>query len=428
MNQAFPESVPRSTELSVRVNGIEADVLCTNVAYFTSFEYSGEAQVEIVAADHIRAAKISPLSRMIPSQVESRTLRFKVSANEKLHIEMEGVSLPLFFYGNHESAYDGLATYYFKGGQVHEAGELELHDNESIYIESGAVVRGSIRANGAANIKIYGNGILDSSCFRDVPDYRTILLYDCTGVSIQDIIMLEPPCWMIMLAACRQVHINGIKQIGEVVSSDGVDIVGSQDVLIENCILRNNDDCVVIKAFDWADAGGSMFAASKNVYNVEIRSSIFVNARAGNAIEIGHELTTDEITGVCFHDIDIISVHGYGAAFSIHVGDRAAVHHIVFENIRVEHYYDKLVDFRVIKSKYFKDEQRGRIHDILLKDIFVHQSVHNPGYSISVIGGYDGDHRVERVTFDNFCLNHQKVTCANQLDLFTKEAEDITFK
>jgi polygalacturonase len=29
-----------------------------------------------------------------------------------------------------------------------------------------------------------------------------------------------------------------------VIGSDGIDIVGSRDVLVEGCFLRNNDDCV----------------------------------------------------------------------------------------------------------------------------------------------------------------------------------------
>jgi len=425
----FPAELPRSQEIGVLVNGAEVDVLCTNVAYFASASYTGEAEIEIRCPSEPGSVKISPLALGIAAEVSGGAVRFRLEEPRLLHIALEGVSLPLFFYGNPEPVYDGQATYVFEGGRIHEAGEIHLKDNESVYIGSGAVVRGSIRAFGASNIKIYGTGVLDSSCFRDKPSYRTILLHDCSGVTIRDIVMIEPPCWMVMLACCRDVHVDRLKQIGEVVSSDGIDIVGSHNVLIENCMLRNNDDCVVIKGFDWTEPErGAVLHASEDVYGIEVRSCTFVNDRAGNAIEIGHELTIGEVRDVRFHDIDIVSVNGYGAAFSIHAGDRATVRDIVFENIRVEHYYDKLVDFRVMRSMFNRDEERGRIRDILLRNIRVHVSRYNPGYSISVIGGWDAEHPAERITFEDFYLGGEKVTNANQLDLFVKEAKDIVFK
>ncbi|WP_337101102.1 glycosyl hydrolase family 28 protein [Paenibacillus sp. YIM B09110] len=428
-NYHYPKSYPRSQELLVKVNGVHVDVLRTAVAYYAPVSYEGEAIVEIEAKQMIKSVLISPMKLGIEAAIDGTKATFKLATNQMLHLKMDGVSLPLFFYGNKPAEYDGAATYYFAGGQVYEVGEITLRDNESVYIEDGAVVKGSIRASGASNIKIYGTGVLDGSYFRGTRDYRTILLYDCSKVTIMDIIMVEPPCWMIMLANCRSVHIDGLKQIGEVVSSDGIDIVGCQDVLVENCILRNNDDCVVIKAFDWAENENSeLLFAAKNVTGIEVRSCVFVNGPSGNAIEIGHELTIDEVSGVKFHDIDIVSVQGYGAALSIHVGDRATVRDIRFENIRIEHYYDKLVDFRVMKSMYNTDAERGQICDITLKDIFVNVSPYNPGYSISVIGGYDAEHRVRNVTFDNFRLGERKVKSANEMDLFVKEAEGIIYK
>ncbi|AZN40317.1 glycosyl hydrolase family 28 protein [Paenibacillus albus] len=428
MSHHYPKTYPRADEIRVFVNDSEVDVLRTNVAYFAPASYTGRAILRIESKQLLGRIAISPLNLGLSANVHGGTAEFEVPGNLKLHLAIEGISLPLFFYGNQEGVYDGSATYYFAGGKTYEVGELTLHNGESVYIESGAVVRGSIRSFGTKGIRIYGQGLLDGSYHRHASEHRTILLYDCTEVQIRDIMMVEPPSWMIMLANCRDVHIDSIKQIGEVVSSDGIDIVGCHDVLIEQCILRNNDDCVAIKSFNWTkERNGMDLEAAKDVYNVLVRDCTFVNGRSGNAIEIGHELTTDEVRDVTFQNIDIVSVHGYGAALSIHVGDRAVVRDIRFEAIRIEHYYDKLIDFRVMRSMYNTDEERGRIVDITLKDIEVLVSMYNPGYSISVIGGYDQDHLVENVTFDNFRLGQQKVTSANELDLFTKETRNIRF-
>ncbi|MBC8080312.1 MAG: hypothetical protein H7X86_08200 [Gorillibacterium sp.] len=429
INYKYPKTFPRSEEIKVYINSEQIDVLKTNVAYFASVAHLEPIDVEITGFRPIGNITISPQRLGITAQLGGCTARFRLETNVLLHISLDGISLPLFFYGNPEQSYDGRATYYFAGGQIYEVGEIVLKDHESVYIEGGAVVKGSIRATGVSDIRIYGEGVLDGSFFSDTRDYRTILLYQCGDAVIRDIIMIEPPSWMIMLADCHNVHIDRVKQIGEVKSSDGIDIVGSHEIVIENCILRNNDDCVVIKGFNWCShVTGETYQAAHDVYNVRVRACTLVNAQVGHAIEIGHELMIKEVRNITFTDIDIVSVHGHGAPFAIHVGDRALVKDVTFENIRVEHFYDKLIDFRIMRSRYNIDEERGRVEDILLKDIYVTVSEFNPGYSVSIIGGYDEEHQIKRVTFENFYLGDKKLTNGNQLDLFLKEASEITFK
>ena len=77
----------------------------------------------------------------------------------------------------------------------------------------------------------------------------SIVFNRCKGVTVRDITMIHPSGWMLLPGACEDVEIFNLKQIGEVVCSDGIDLVGSKRVHIHNCFLRNNDDCVVIKAF-----------------------------------------------------------------------------------------------------------------------------------------------------------------------------------
>ncbi|NJK86230.1 MAG: hypothetical protein HC906_09920 [Bacteroidales bacterium] len=148
----------------------------------------------------------------------------------------------------------------------------------------------------------------------------------------------------------------------------------------------------------------------------------------GQALEIGHELRTSTIKNVRFIDCDILGVHGYGGVFGIHNADRATVTDILYENIRVEHHYNKLIDMKVVKSMWGKDEERGQIRNIVFRNIDVAISQYNPGYSPSLIGGFDSKHTVENVTFENFRLNGKLVRSADELDLYVKQAHKITFK
>lgn len=431
INYKFPKSFPKAEELKVYINGEQVDVLKTNTGYFVSVAYEGKVKLEIKAKQPIKDVKISPFRLNLEPKIEAEGAIITLEKNVSLYIEINGVSKPLFFYGNNITNYQaGEATYHFKGGQIYEVGDLYLKNNESLYIEGGAIVVGSLRAVNATNIKIYGHGVLDGSYFMNAgDDHRTILMDKCTNVDIKDITIINPPSWMIMLAGCRGVHIDNVKEIGEVIGSDGTDIVGSSDVLIENCIYRNNDDSIAVKAFSGNILeNGETCGWNKDIDNIEVRHCTFINGGGGNAIEIGHELQIEEAKNIKFKDIDIVCVKSFGAALAIHAGDRAVVRNVVYEDIRIQHYYDKLIDFRVMKSMYNSDKERGQIRDIYLKNIKVIVNCYNPGYSISLIGGYDPEHTVENIVFEDFYLNDTKVMNADQLDLHTKNCNNIIFK
>jgi polygalacturonase len=318
---------------------------------------------------------------------------------------------------------------YFKSGQVYEVGQLNLTSNETLYIEGGAVVRGSIFASSSENIRISGFGVLDGSYYVNDKNQRSILFADCKNSIIENIIMIEPTSWMIVLGLCENVTVQNTKQLGFVSTSDGVDIVGSKHIRVLNSFIRSGDDCVVVKAFDMSRFDDRLTKSfSADVEDVEANGCIVIAHKGGQAFEIGHELTTNSIKNIRFKNCDVLGVHDQGGVFGIHNTDRALISNILYEDIRVEHFYNKLVDFRIIKSRYFKDEDRGRIQNVLFKNIDITVTQYNPGYSISIIGGYNSDHKVENVVFDNFMMNGEKVVNANQLDLFTKEVSGIVFK
>ena len=285
-------------------------------------------------------------------------------------------------------------------------------------------VRGRIVAREAHDVRLCGQGILDGSAGLDQPAHF-VVFERCTNVVVEDLIMIEPRGWMLVLGACRGVHVCNLKQIGEVMCSDGIDICGSKDVLVEGCCLLNNDDNIVIKA---TTVNAGRFSWEEDVENVRVRGCMLWNAQCGNAMEIGYELRAARIANIVFEDIDVLCVHGHGAPFSIHNGDRALVENVRWENIRVEHHWDKLVDFRVVISRYTKDAERGRIRHITLKNIQVMHTRINDGYTVSVISGYDSARPAEHVVFDDFHLGPRKIKHADEMDLYLRHATNVIFQ
>ena len=369
-----------------------------------------------------------PSGSRLAGAADNRAVSFPAIPGRHLLLRSANLPLPLFFYALPPEEPDTSATHYFKGGQMYEVGELRLRENESVYLERGAVVRGRITAEHADNIRIRGQGILDGSYYslREQRE-RSILLTDCKDVAIEDILMVHPTSWMIHLSGCENTRVARVRQLGECCSSDGVDIVGSRNVVVEDCFLRNNDDCIAVKHVSLrANPEHEKFL--KPINGIVVRRCAFFNAGAGNVMEIGHELVCDEVRDIVFRDIDVLRKDHCGAVFSIHAGDQARVRGVLFEDIRVEHYWDKLVDFRVLRSRYARSIlERGHIEDITLRNIRVNQPPCNDGYSVSLIGGWDEKHMARNIRFENVVVGEKKLLCASDFDLHTKHAEGITF-
>lgn len=429
----YPRICPKNNDFKLKANGRDIFVYNTSAEPFAAFSASGMVHIEVETTNANPNIAISPKKLGIVPRFDGNKISFDLPSGTNVVLAIESKPI-LFIYANKMAenipSPTAQGVYYFKAGQVYEVGELRLKDNETLYIEGGAVVRGCVKATSAKNVRIAGQGILDGGYYKNSGESRrSIILEDCRNSVIQDIIMIEPTSWMIMLGICDQVTVSNVKEIGEVASSDGCDIVGSKRIRVENCFFRNGDDCIAIKSLDLRPFGKSAtldYAA--DVEEIEITGSSFMAFLGGQALEIGHEIRTNKVSNVRFRDCDILGVHRYGAAFGIHNADRALITDILYENIRVEHHYNKLLEFRVIESRWGKDTERGQIRNVTFRNIDVFISVYNPGYSLSIIGGLDSKHTVENVSFENFRMNGKPVTNADEMDLYCKQAKNVTFK
>lgn len=430
---AYPRISPYSTTYRMRAGGKDIFVYHTSIGDFASFACNGPVQVEIELPRPVNTVRIAPARHHIEPVRDGNLLKFILPGPINLWVEIEGLD-PLYLFANAviqnapKPSDPGLR--YFRSGQVYEVGELRLHDDETLFIEGGAVVRGCVRATGAKNVRIAGSGVLDGSYYRrGVDAHRSIVLEGCRDSRIEDITLIEPTSWMIMLGACENVTVSNVRTLGTVGGTDGIDIVGSRRIRIENCFCRNGDDCIAIKSLDLRKHGrDANIDYSGDVEDVQVRGCALMAYIGGQAMEIGHELRTASVRNIRFLDCDVLAVHGHGGVFGIHNGDRATVSDVRYENIRVEHHYEKLVDFRIIKSRWSKDEERGQIRNVTLRNIDVALSVYNPGYSCSLIGGFDPQHTIEQVRFENFRVGGRLVDGPDLMDLYCKQTHDITFR
>lgn len=417
----LPPGLDRDPDLTISVDGQLAGVGLTPVASYAVCAIDGPATIEIGSDLPLAGAVVRPAARGLALEQRNGRLRLAVDRPGPLTIEAPGRKpIHLFIHPPAERVprRDDPAVRWLEAGRVHDLGEVRLAAGQTLWIEGGAALRGWIRADQARGVRIAGHGIVDGGAFPK--GWRqSVLLAACDDAIVEGIAVIGSPSWTIVLAACDRAVVRRVNLIGWVVSSDGIDVVGCRDVLVEDCFLRCNDDCIAVKATPI----GLGELPLRDVARVLAQRCVCWNDQAGNVLEIGYETRCERISGVVFRDIDVIGAHGEGGVLTIHAGDRAEICDVLYEDIRIEHMYDKFIDFRVLFSRYSKDAQRGRIHDVTLRRI---RACHDPYNTVSLLGGFDAGHQVEGIRFEDVRIGGLTLASADDLHLFTRHARDIT--
>ena len=425
-------NIPLSENYTVLVNGKEAAAYHTEAADFAVVCFNGCADIEIITKKPFDSAIVRPLSKNYKAAVNGNTIRLKLTDKDRVSVEPYGLDNPLFILCSEYIKKPDNATIVFERGTFTDAGVVELASGDCVYIEEGAVVAGAFTADKARDIEITGNGVLWGLPLHERrygPKKRKAMMIfpvDCENVRVSGITIADSPSWNIVPTACRGVSVSGVNIIGVVMSSDGIDVVGCEDAEISHCFICVNDDCLVVKAVRYGDPRGA-----RDVRGVRASDCVLWKLKCGNAIEIGYETSCDEISGVVFEDIDVIhsQYEGWqsGGVFTIHNGDRAHVHDVAYRNIRVEDAQEKLIDIKILSSKYSSDKWRGKVSDIVFDGIYVLGEELPP----SIIRGYESDlgepNLITDIKVRNLYLNGKKITGRMQAHAITELSAGVEF-
>lgn len=424
----YPGAGPQNHEFEATVNGkslyineVEVNLGRMPVqenrvkSAMTYFDFKGDVTIKVTSKVSFKSVSIRPLSAGITPRILGNTVEFKLSKPQKLVMEFDNdLARTIQIFANAPETYKpdpaNPNVVYFSPG-FHNAGTINLKSNQTIYLEGGAYVNGVIRGENVSNAKVCGRGILSGQGIKG----NVFRLNGGSNIEISGITFAYPSTWTVVPRGVDHLTIDNVNIFGAGLGSDGIDVCSCQDVVINNCYIRNWDDNIVIKSH-----------AGENSRNITVSNSI-MNSECAQALEIGVELETDSVYNIVFKDIDIIhqKMWGYGA-LSINNGGHATVSNILYENIRVEDIdpASLFINLWIGESQWSKDS-RGAIKGITFRNV----SFSGNHVPISVISGFNASHQVQDVVFEHLTINGNMIKNAEQGNIYINEyAKNISFK
>jgi Glycosyl hydrolases family 28 len=417
----------------------------TEMAGFAYWDMRGPVNIEIRCKRAAGSVLVRPQSLGVKAQISGEFIRFTLDRPRPIVVEMDGPHHALHLFASppeQDVPKPDTAGVRWFGPGIHRPGKIELQNNQTVYIGSGAVVYGCISGRGVSNVRIRGRGILDGSQFERGQGGGAVKLQDCSNIIIEGIIMRDPDVWCCSLFGCREAAIQNVKLIGLWrYNSDGIDICNSETVTVRDCFVRSYDDSLVVKGLKWKENDSYHDRPARNI---RFSGCVLWNDW-GRALEIGAETSAPEVTGIVFEDCDVI--HNTHIALDIQHGDRAAVRDIRFQDIRVEvdqnnlrprmqgkpgeiyspgapNYFPELLVIVIRKNFYSQDDQRGTVRSVLFKNI----SVTGTHMLESWMRGLDAERTVSEVSLVNLRFNGELLKTVQDAHLrLENHVQDVVF-
>lgn len=295
-----------------------------------------------------------------------------------------------------------------------------IKSNQTWYFEGGAVIQGTLNLDYTTNARVIGHGLM----WR--PPHASITVNDAVNAYIEGMMGLnhgwgDNGGYFINVANSKNVYVKNLKSIGRHKWGDTMDIFCSEDVTVEGCFYRGNDDCIAIYGPRWT---GNYWGDTGNVRNIKVKNCVLMPDLA-RPIHFGTHGDSSSPNGgrvidnCRFENIDILTYNKYAynprssgrmpQSIRMDVSEGNTVSNIYFNDIRIQDYMaNKICElFITTQDRYGTYTYPGKgINNVYFKNIDYKNidSSHGgrmEGYKTS--NGVDGI--TQNVTFENLKIN-----------------------
>ena len=388
---------------AVKVDEVRGNKHQVEKASMAYFDFSGEVEVSVTChGGAINTGRVRPLSYAIKPLIGDSTMTFRLNAPRNLSVEVNGDlfhNLHLFanpIDTNRPRKLKDKNLIYFAPGIHQLPGDtLSVPSGKTVYIAGGAIVHGTIKAEGVRDVRILGRGEV-----HPVERGEGIRIANSRNILVEGLITTQCPT-----GGSDSVTIRNVKSISSYGWGDGMNVFASNNVLFDGVFCRNSDDCTTVYATRKGFTGGCRNITMQNsTLWADVAHPIFIGLHG----DVAHPDTLENLSYV---NIDILDHRerqlDYQGCMAINAGDNNLVRHVRFENIRVEDFHQgQLVSLRIcFNRKYCKAPGRG-IEDVFFKDI----TYTGTNAELSIIAGYDEERKVKGIRFRNLKINGEVIS------------------
>ncbi len=194
---------------------------------------------------------------------------------------------------------DPNVTYFGPG--VHEPGRIRLKSNQTVFLDVGAKVYGTIEGLCVENIRITGRGHLYGTKHTNWEKRTYGIVFNlCKNVIVEKIGIRDCYWWTTDFVLCDGVKIRDINLLSFNKNNGGLMIDSCSDLTASNCLIMSRDDCIAPHALNAAGNGENV--SDKMLFE----NMVLYNVIDGNGIRIGASLETSEVRNWTFRNIDIV--------------------------------------------------------------------------------------------------------------------------
>lgn len=421
-------AVIRSDHFIVTIDGQPAPVAhAASSYYFVNFGLNGSAEISVTAptADYwAKGVEIQPWRLGIRPALKGRTITFTISKPEKLSITRPGDHMAgaemLFIFANPPEVNppkpDTPGVRYFAPGVYHE--NIDVQNNQTVYLAPGAVVFGSLNVWGVKNAKILGRGTViydgPQTPSSDVGwmhrrNWHVIVMDHARNIEVNGITcIVRSRTWMIQMLGSEHVLFENVKVIGgnpANANQDGMDWLGGGDTVVRDCFIRSSDDIFALYGNWLGYTDKELGTPGPPVRNITIENSV-LSTSISNVVRVSWPKKVFNSSNFTLRDSDVLHMGSGGcgipfALFEIWADpDGQGKHsHYLFQDIHLDDWYS-LVQLR---------QPNPEISDVKFQNIW---ALETPSLVPSVLSG-----KVKGVTFQNVKLTDHVAASNNDIPL-----------
>ncbi|CAN7188289.1 discoidin domain-containing protein [Paenibacillus sp. LjRoot56] len=331
---------------------------------------------------------------------------------------------------NDANAYTGGQGIVYVPAGVYKVGNLQLKSDVALYLEGGAVLRFTgnpsdytanwhknsqnrdvtwwiYTQNGSSNIKIYGRGTLDgngqTAAANNIGN-NIVVPINVSNFTLDGLIIRDSASWAITPVRSNDLTFQNFKvfnRFDAAGENDGIDVMESQNVMVQHAIGIGLDDPFTTKTWDQAtDISINWPGTPQTLSNVTFDDVISWTYCYGLKVGQGVRQMQD---GITFKNSVV-----YDAAVGIgihHKYGTAEAKNITFDNIDIERlsYSNDSDNKRTWLAFIIQNgagEGGGTVSTVSVKNI----TVRDQGANLGMLKGLDSSHMINGVTLENIYM------------------------